>query len=68
MVFVFLIEKKIIFIIHKDKAIGRTIDICAVNINKDGIIESKFIIKIIKNNGKIKLFLIFLFVKILNSE
>jgi len=36
--------------------------------NKDGIIEIKFIIKIDINNGIRKLFLKFLFVKLLNSD
>jgi len=47
---------------------GRTIAIWAVIINIDGIIVIKFIIRIDINNGMRKLFLKFLFVKLLNSE
>jgi len=47
---------------------GNTIDIWAVNINKEGIMEIKFIIKIDINRGIKKLFFKFLLVKILNSS
>jgi len=57
-----------IFVNHIANLMGNTIVIWAVNINKEGIMEIKFIIKIDINRGIKKLFFKFLLVKILNSS
>jgi hypothetical protein len=52
---------------HIASAIGSTIDIWAVIINREGIIAIKFISKIEKKSGIKKLLFRFLFVRMKNS-